>query len=272
MTEPLTSTMNELNQQLKIRMFELLNFVAPEIWGSDSNLIYSPIDDLSYATLLFQEGKTSDNAQNLLMPFAYYTRGTADAAGDTYNWARRMSSEWFGRTKPLPPPLDDYMVKFIPGNFYYYLKIYDSRLQSTEAIYDRLLHKGIREKSRHYQYNSDVLGISAPYRIWLGNPRYDRTPTTQDRTAGKGRVYSLILPFEINCVLGEGVPAVRIKKINDTTYYYRTQGNKSWPPLPGSPQIIDSFVIDSNNTPPDYPSDPELLKVEYNIGSIKSGR
>jgi hypothetical protein len=252
MPEVMKSSLSEVNKEVNDRMFELLNFVAPEYWTDPSRIVYSPVDDLDYASTLYQEHKGSENAQNLQIPFAYFTRATQQAVGDTYDFAKRPWAEWIstGREVFLATGENKFQVKFIPATLQYFLKVFDNRVENTEALLDRTLHKGIREKSRKYTYESEVFGTPMLYVIRYGNPSYDRPPNLKDRTNGKGRLYSIIIPMEVDCALGEGVPAKRIEKV-DVGYYYHIPEKYGDKPTPENSTFLDKYEIDSNT--PAYP-------------------
>jgi hypothetical protein len=127
-------------------------------------------------------------------------------------------------------------VLVVPAILLYTLRIYDSNMEHMEFLFDGLYRKGIRDKSRGYDYPSAILKIISPYRVELGNPKYDRVPNMQDRINGKGPLYSVLLPFECRCILGESQPTKRIEQIN---LDYNAPVN---PPT----VQIDSVVIDSN--------------------------
>jgi hypothetical protein len=229
-------TLSEINKQLQARIFELLSYIAPNYWTDPNQLIYSPSDDLAMAIYQYKMKLGSDVAPNLMLPFAFFNRYTGEVVHRTYEHALRPWDPWLS-THPGEPTGDpDTQVLVVPAILLYTIRIYDSNMEIMECIFDGLYRKGIRDKSRGYDYPSDVLKIIAPYRIELGNPKYDRVPNIQDKINGKGPLYSVLLPFECRCILGESQPAKRIYQV-DLTY------NEPVNP----PTIkIDGVVIDSN--------------------------
>ena len=235
---PSLSTLSEINQQLQARLFELLNFIAPGYWVDPSRLIYSPSDDLAMAVQIFKMKNGSDVAPNLMIPFAFFNRYTGEVVHRTYEHALRPWNPWLS-THPHWEPDDaqsEYEVNVVPAILLYTCRIYDSDMEKMEFLFDGLYRKGIREKSRGYDYPSAILKILSPYRVELGNPKYDRVPNMNDRIGGKGPLYSVLLPFECRCILGEAKPATRIKQIN-LTY--------NAPVIPPT-ELIDGIIIDSN--------------------------
>ena len=227
------STLSEINRQLELRMYELLHYIAPYIWTDSNQVIYSPSDDLDFATQIYLLKNKS--AGNIILPFAYYTRDTGQISDRTYDHALRPFDGWLS-THAKENPTFNFEVKVIPAILHYVLRVYDSLLENTEHLWDGLIIRGIREKSRQYQYDSPILNISSPYRIEIGNPKYDRVPTLHDRLAGKGRLYSIQIPIECRCILGRSRLAHRIYSIN---LDYREPINP--------PTIkVDGIVIDSN--------------------------
>src|SRR5215831_13541666 len=94
MADPVLSTLSEINRELHDRMFELLNFCFPSAWNNPSQVIYSPSDDLDFATQLYQIQNGSANS--IKLPFAFYTRYTGEFASRTYDhslrpWADNMA-------------------------------------------------------------------------------------------------------------------------------------------------------------------------------------
>lgn len=230
---PSLSTLSEINKELQARIFELLSYMAPLIWTDPNQLIYSPSDDLAYATDLYKKKLGSTDAPNLMLPFAFFNRYTGEVVHRTYEHALRPWDPWVA---PHRNELDqEYEVLVVPAILLYTLRIYDSQMENMEYLFDGLYRKGIREKSRGYEYPSAILNVLAPYRIELGNPKYDRVPNIADRIGGKGPLFSVLLPFECRCLLGESRIAKRIHQINLT---YRAVT----PPT----QVIDGTVIDSN--------------------------
>jgi hypothetical protein len=211
------STLSEINGQLQARFFELLNFIAPTYWTDSSQVIYSPSDDLNYVTILYKQQKGSEAAPNLMLPFAFFTRYTGEVVHRTYEHAIRPWDPWVGSHRNEPRGNPDVEVLAVPAILLYTLRIYDSTMEMMEYLFDGLYRKGIREKSRGYEYPSAILNIMSPYRIEIGNPKYDRTPNYNDKFNGKGPLYSILLPFECRCILGECRPAKRVYKI-DLTY------------------------------------------------------
>jgi hypothetical protein len=229
-------TLTEITAQIQARIFELLNYIAPNYWTDPSRLIYSPSDDLAMATQIFKMQNGSDAAPNLQVPFAFFNRYTGEVVHRTYEHAIRPWDPWLG-THPGEPQGDpDTQVLVVPAILLYTLRIYDSNMGIMECLFDGLYRKGIRDKSCGYNYPSAVLNILSPYRIEIGNPKYDKTPTMTDRIAGTGPLYSILLPLECRCILGESEPAKRIYEIN-LTY--------NEPVTPPTIQI-DGVVIDSN--------------------------
>ena len=232
------STLSEINKQLETRLFELLNFIAPTYWVNPNQLVYSPSDDLAMAIQIYKMTLGSEAAPNLILPFAFFNRYTGEVVHRTYEHAIRPWNPWLS-THPHWEPSDaqsDYEVQVVPAILLYTLRIYDSNMEMMEYLFDGLYRKGIREKSRGYEYPSAILNILSPYRIELGNPKYDKTPNMKDRINGTGPLYSVLLPFECRCLLGESKPATRIEQINLT---YNQPVNP--PTIP-----IDGIVIDSN--------------------------
>jgi len=229
------STLSEINKQLEARLFELLNYIAPGYWNDPSRLIYSPSPDLDMATQLFKMQNGSDKAPNLLVPFAFFTRYTGEVVHRTYEHAIRPWDPWLS-THPQEKPDSEFEVLVIPAILLYTMRIYDSNMEMMEFLFDGLYRKGIRDKSCGYNYPSAILNILSPYRLEIGNPRYERAPNMQDRINGKGPLYSILLPFECRCILGESKPAKRIYQIN-LGYYAPVQ-----PPS----TKIDGTVIDSS--------------------------
>jgi hypothetical protein len=218
-------------------MYELLNYVAPMVWNNPGQVIYSPRDDLDYASYLYQL-RHPEMVGSIILPFAYFSRSTSEVVERTYDHALR----------PWDPPLSthpnnirepiqsNWQVTVIPAILLYVLRVYDFKVEYTEMLFDGLYRKGIREKSTVYHYDSPILHILSPYRIELGNPRYDKIPSLPDRLKGKGSILSIMLPFECRCILGESSPVVRIDKIN---LNYRS-------PVCPPTNKIGGIVIDSN--------------------------
>jgi hypothetical protein len=230
------STLSEINKQIEARLFELLNFIAPNYWTDPSRLIYSPSDDLAMAIQKFKMTEGSDKAPNLLIPFAFFSRYTGEVVHRTYEHAIRPWNPGLSTHPHWETAQSDFEVKVVPAILLYTLRIYDSNMENMEFLFDGLYRKGIREKSRGYEYPSAVLNIIAPYRIELGNPKYEKTPNMKDRISGTGPLFSVLLPFECRCLLGESKPAIRVNEIN---LGYHTPVN---PPT----TQIDGIVIDSN--------------------------
>jgi hypothetical protein len=242
------STLSEINQELQLRMFELLNFVLPWEWVDPGQVIYSPRDDLDYASQIYQL-KYPNNTGSIKLPFAYFTRSTTEVVERTYDQALRP---WCPPISTQPPePQSDWQVTVIPAIFLYVLRVYDYKVEYTEALLDGLYRKGIREKTTVYEYDSPTLHILSPYRIELGNPRYDRVPNLPDRLKGKGTLLSIVLPFECRCILGESQPATRIYEIP------LTFNSPLCPPT----MELDRVVIDSN-TPIKNDRPPPLLTTQ----------
>ena len=241
------STLNEINRQLAARMYELMNFSSPRTWTDPRRVIYSPVDDLDYALELFMGGQSKERPEHMLIPFGYFTRFTGQAVGDSFNFARRPYAEWLS-TKANEFPRADVQIKLIPAVLQYLFKIYDNRVEKTESLIDIFLHKTIREKTRSYRYDSSVLGINVRYRVELGNPQYDRTPSLKERLGGRGRVYSITLPFQVYCFLGESAPVKRIHEIHQNYWLYDPSGPRDHRgrPKPPPDYFLDKVVIDSN--------------------------
>jgi hypothetical protein len=190
------------------------------------------------------------------IPFAYFSRNTGQAVGDTYFYARRPWAEWMSthganlRSTPQHPELEaQTMVKVVPVTIQYVLKIYDNRVAKLESLIDILLNKTIREKTRSYRYDSDVLGINVRYRIELGNPQYDRSPTLKERLSGRGQVYSIVVPFQVYCLLGEGVPVKRVHEVDLTYRFFDARTNAldlRGRPIPTEADKLETIVIDEN--------------------------
>jgi hypothetical protein len=116
-------------------------------------------------------------------------------------------------------------------------------------LIDILLNKTIREKTRSYRYDSDVLGINVRYRIELGNPQYDRSPTLKERLSGRGQVYSIVVPFQVYCLLGEGVPVKRVHEVDLTYRFFDARTNAldlRGRPIPTEADKLETIVIDEN--------------------------
>jgi hypothetical protein len=235
------STLNEINQQISIRAFELLSYLAPRTWTDARRIVYSPIDEFESAIEIFEGTLSLQKPEHLQVPFAYFTRYTGQAVGSTYDFARRPWAEWIS-TYARQIPRADVQIKFIPATFQYQLKIFDNRVEKMESLIDAELHKGVREKSKKYHYASDVLGISAPYTILWGNPQYDQNPNLKQKLQERGRLYSVVIPFEVYCVIGESLPVKRIEQINVGLYHRRGTGR----PVPNEEDKIEEFMIDSN--------------------------
>lgn len=230
------STLSEINKQLETRLFELLNYIAPNYWTDPSQLIYSPSDDLAMATKLYKQSKGSVAAPNLMLPFAFFNRYTGEVVHRTYEHALRPWDPWLSTHPHWENAQSDYEVLVVPAILLYTLRIYDSNMEKMEFLFDGLYRKGIRDKSKGYNYPSAILNVLSPYRIELGNPKYERVPNITDMTQGKGPLYSVLLPFECRCLLGESKPVVRVNQINVT---YNA-------PVTPPTLEIDAFVIDSN--------------------------
>jgi hypothetical protein len=231
-TIPSLSTLSEINKELQARIFELLNFIAPLIWTNSNQVIYSPSDDLNMAIQIYKMTLGSAAAPNLMLPFAFFNRYTGEVVHRTYEHALRPWDPWVG---PHSSELSEYEVLVVPAILLYTMRVYDSNMENMEFLFDGLYRKGIRVKSRGYEYPSAILNVLAPYRVELGNPKYDRVPNMTDRINGKGPLYSVLLPFECRCLLGESKLANKVNQIN-LTY--------SVPVI--SPTVIDGVVIDSN--------------------------
>jgi hypothetical protein len=232
MTEQVLSTLSEINRQLKDRMYELMNFIMPSYWTDLKQVIYSPSDDLDFATQLYQEKYGSPTAPNLILPFAFLTRYTGEAVLRTYEQALRPWNDWL--SSHPGQPVSSVQIEVSPAVLLYSFRAFHSDMELMELLFDQLYYKGIREKSRVYEYTSDILQSIIPYRVEIGNPKYERIPNLPDRLRGKGRLYSVLLPFECRCLLGESEPAVRIYDINVDLH------------LSNSPTVDDGFVIDSS--------------------------
>jgi hypothetical protein len=230
------STLSEINKQLQARIFELLNYIAPNYWTDPNQLIYSPSDDLAMAVYQYKLKLGSDVAPNLILPFAFFNRYTGEVVHRTYEHALRPWDPWLSSHPGEPTGDPDIQVLVVPAILLYTLRIYDSNMEVMESLFDGLYRKGIRDKSKGYDYPSAILKIIAPYRIELGNPKYDRVPNIADKINGKGPLYSVLLPFECRCILGESEPAKRIEKIN------LTYNEPTTPPT----IKIDEMIIDSN--------------------------
>jgi hypothetical protein len=228
------STLSEINKQLEARLFELLNYIAPLSWTDPRQLVYSPSDDLDMATQIYKMSLGSAAAPNLMLPFAFFNRYTGEVVHRTYEHALRPWDPWLS-SHPGEPE-SEFEVLVVPAILLYTTRIYDSNMENMEFLFDGLYRKGIRDMSKGYDYPSTILNILSPYRIELGNPKYDRAPNMKDRIDGKGPLYSVLLPFECRCILGESKPAKRIYQIN---LNYRE------PVVPPTIQI-DGVVIDSN--------------------------
>jgi len=228
------STLSEVNRELQSRMFELLNYMVPSVWTDPGQVIYSPRDDLDYASQIYQL-KYPNQTGSIQLPFAYFSRSTTEVVERTYDHALRPWTTWLTTHPPICPP-SEWEVQIVPAIFLYVLRVYDSKVEYTEGLLDGLYRKGIREKSTVHHYESSILHILAPFRIELGNPRYDRVPNLPDRLKGKGPLLSIVLPFECRCVLGESQPAKRIYEIPLTF--------KS--PICPPNMILERVVIDSN--------------------------
>jgi hypothetical protein len=233
-TIPSLSTLSEINKELQARIFELLSYMAPLIWNNPNQVIYSPSDDLAMATQIYKMTMGSAAAPNLMLPFAFFNRYTGEVVHRTYEHALRPWDPWVGSHRYEPE--SQYEVLVVPAILLYTLRIYDSTMENMEYLFDGLYRKGIREKSRGYEYPSAILHVLAPYRIELGNPKYDRVPNITDRTGGKGPLFSVLLPFECRCLLGESRLAKRIERIDLT---YRE-------PVTPPTHEMDGVVIDSN--------------------------
>lgn len=228
------STLSEINKQLEARLFELLNYIAPTYWINPNQLIYSPSDDLAMAVQIYKMTLGSEVAPNLILPFAFFNRYTGEVVHRTYEHAIRPWNPWLS-SHPSEPDCE-FEVQVVPAILLYTMRIYDSNMEMMEYLFDGLYRKGIRDKSKGYEYPSAILNILSPYRVELGNPKYDRAPNMKDRINGAGPLYSVLLPFECRCLLGESKPAKRIYQINLT---YNEPVN---PPT----HQIDGIVIDSN--------------------------
>jgi len=235
------STLNELNEQIALRSFELLSYLAPRTWTEQRRIVYSPRDEFDTAISIYEKSFSRQKPENLQVPFAYFTRFLGQAVGYTYDFAHRPWNEWIS-TYARVIPRADVMLKVIPALFQYKLKVFDDRVEKMESLLDAHLHMGVRMKSKKYRYNSEVLGISAPYVITWGNPQYDQNPNLKERTQERGRLYSIVIPFEVSCVIGQSLPVKRIEQINVGIYQRRGLGK----PSPNVDDKIDSFLIDSN--------------------------
>ncbi|SRR4051812_6829099 len=235
------STLNEINQVIAERSFELLSFIAPRTWTDPKRIVYSPIDEFDTAIEIFEGTRSRQTPEHLQVPFAYFSRHTGLAVGDTYNFSRRPWAEWLS-TYARQIPRADKMIKFIPATFQYKLRIFDNRFQKLESLIDAHLHMGVRSKSKRYFYDSDVLGVRTPYGIDWGNPQYDQNPNLRAKTQERGRLYSIIIPFEVHCALGQSLPVKRIEEIDVGLYHLRGSGR----PSPNDDDKIDQLIIDSN--------------------------
>jgi hypothetical protein len=211
-----------------------MNSISPRTWTDPKRLIYSPVDDLDYATLLFEGDDTKQRPEHLLIPFAYFTRDPGPAEDDTWSYAHRPYSEWYSTPAKIIPRATN-QVKFTPALFKYFLKIFDNRIGKMETLIDVILHRGIREFTRSYVYDSAVMQGPMPFTIDIGNPQYDRNITLHDRVEGKGRLYSIAIPLEVSCALGVGVPVKRIEKIEYDIYA-----------TPDLKEKVEGILIDSN--------------------------
>jgi hypothetical protein len=235
------STLNEINHQLQLLLFRFMNDISPRTWTDPKRLIYSPVDDLDFATTLFEGRDTKSRPEHLLVPFAYFTRASGQATGDTWNYARQPGRDWVSTPARIIPRASN-MVKFVPATFQYFLKIFDNRVQKMETLIDIIIHRGIREYTKQYFYDSEVMQGPMPYTVEIGSPQYDRTPSLRDRTEGKGRLYSIVVPFEVSCALGVGAPVKRIEKI-EYDVYHKTIGKLSRPSVPYK---LEGILIDAN--------------------------
>jgi hypothetical protein len=231
------STLSEINKQLEARLFELLNYIAPGYWTDPSRLIYSPSDDLAMAIDIFKKKNGSDVAPNLLIPFAFFNRYTGEVVHRTYEHAIRPWNPWLSTHPRWEADQSEFELLVVPAILLYTCRIYDSSMENMELLFDGLYRKGIRDKSQGHEYPSVILNSMSPYRVELGNPKYDRAPNQTDRISGKGPLYSVLLPFECRCILGESRPVKRINQIDVT---YNTPVNP--PTIP-----IDGIIIDSNS-------------------------
>ena len=231
---PSLSTLSEVNKQLQGRLFELLNYIAPNYWTNPAQLIYSPSDDLQMAIQIYKMTQGSAAAPNLMLPFAFFNRYTGEVVHRTYEHALRPWDPWL--SSHPGEPVCDIESLVVPAILLYTLRIYDSDMEKMEFLFDGLYRKGIRDKSRGYDYPSAILQIISPYRVEIGNPKYDKVPNMADRINGAGPLFSILLPFECRCILGESRPAIRISQIN------LTYNEPTVPPT----HEIDSIVIDSN--------------------------
>jgi hypothetical protein len=124
----------------------------------------------------------------------------------------------------------------VPAILLYVLRVYDFKVEYTEMLFDGLYRKGIRDKSTLYHYDSPILHTQSPYRIEIGNPRYDKIPSLPDRLKGRGSILSIMVPFECRCILGESEP---VKRIDHIDLNYRS------PVCPPTYKIA-GIIIDSN--------------------------
>jgi hypothetical protein len=238
------STLNEINAELQKVLFRFMNNISPRTWTDPRRLIYSPLDDLDVATTLFEGRDTRSRPEHLQIPFGYFTRDTTPAQGNTWDYARRPYWDWIS-SKARELPRAENQVRFTPAVFQYTLKIFDNRFGKMETLIDIMLHRGIAEFTRSYTYDSAVMQGPMPFRVDFGNPQYDRNPTLRDRSEGKGRLYSIVLPIEVSCALGVGAPVHRIEKI-EYDLYYRKLGSSPYPPRPDPADKLGGVLIDSN--------------------------
>ena len=236
MPEQILSTLSEINRQLQDRMYELLNYIMPPYWNDPNKVIYSPSDDLDFATELYQVKYGSQAAPNIILPFAFLTRYTGEAVIRTYEQALRPWNVALVSSPPAdgsPPPSPDLQIEVTPATLLYSCRAYHSDMELMELLFDQLYYKGIREKSKEYDYMSNIMKTVMPYRLEIGNPKYERIPNVPDRIRGKGRLYSVLIPFECRCLLGASEEAQRIYQINVNIHNT------------ASDTVDDGFVIDS---------------------------
>lgn len=192
MSQLKNSTLLETHTQLLNVCYSILDALDDEAWNDSKQVVYSTVNEWETAYMSFLK---QNEVQDVKFPFATLTRSPSQESFKINNKTYQAFEEYDGNTLTVPG------VRVRPVVLPFELTIYENQaFDRLEAVADMFMVDGFQ--TQEVVYFSDVLQQENRVCFIFGDPEHRMIPTKEDKTEGRGFLYSLTIPMQVSTVLG----------------------------------------------------------------------
>lgn len=193
-------TLDEVNRQVRDRIYTILNAISPREWDKESRVFLLAEDDKEYAFQYYQE---IADVTSVSYPICSITRElNFEDEGDNSHQPNKYNKI----------VSNDGQARVIPIKTNYQISIYHHSFKICEEIIESIIF--IRNEIQSLTYNSKIISDNDLYYVnmlFSELPSYTMIPSKEDRDRGHGFIYKLNIPVRVESYLMK--PIADIKRI-----------------------------------------------------------